>query len=141
VGASLLIGSGCSGDDDDASTTQPASAQPCQTESAAPPTGSGAAAAKQVALAYFLSCEPESCTEYATEHHIEADYGGDLARCQEVRSNNSLAADDVRTASRAKVNGNEATLKGRVLVTGETFVVELKNVDGSWKVDRIRGSQ
>ena len=38
------------------------------------------------------------------------------------------------------MTGNEATLEGQVLITGETFVIELKQVDGSWKVDRIRGS-
>jgi hypothetical protein len=138
VGALTLVGLGC-GDDDD-SVEPPASARSCQTEPNGKQAGSDAAAAKEAAVAYFLSCDPESCTEDATERHIKLDYRGDLALCEEVRSNNKLASDDIRTASQAKVTGDEATLEGQVLVTGETFVVVLKKVDGSWKVDRIRGS-
>jgi hypothetical protein len=140
LAASTLVGVGC-GDDDDSSDEPAASTQPCQTGPAGDQTGTSAAAAKQAAIAYFLSCDPESCTEDVTEHHVRVDYGGDLARCEEVRRNNQIASDDVRTPGRAKVTGDTATVEGRVLVTGEAFVIKLKNVDGSWKVDRIRGSQ
>lgn len=92
-------------------------------------------------VAYFLSCDPASCTEDATKNHIRADYGGDVAKCEEVRRNNGLAADDFRVAGDAQVSGSTANVRGQVLVTGEIFDVTLKKVDGAWKIDRIRGSQ
>jgi hypothetical protein len=137
VGTLMLVGAGCGDDDSDEPA---ASAQPCQTKPADDQAGGDAAAAKEAAIAYFLSCDPKACSEDATEHHINADYHGDLALCEEVRKNNKLASDDIRTSTQAKVTGDEATLEGQVLVTGETFVIDLKKVDGSWKVDRIRGS-
>jgi hypothetical protein len=138
VGAVGLAGMAC-GDDDASDETGP-SAKPCQAD---PPdhVGTDADAARRAAIAYFLTCDPAACTEDATENHIRADYDGDLAQCETVRRNNRLTPKDIRTASQAKVTGSDATLEGQVLVTGETFVVELKLVDGSWKVDRIRGSQ
>jgi hypothetical protein len=135
VGAMLLVGIGCGGDD--SPDTPPSSARPCQ------PLGPGAdtSTPEGATIAYFLSCDPAVCTEDATKNHIKADYGGSIARCEEVRRNNRLARNDVTIAGDALVSGNEAEVRGQVLVTGETFVVELENVDGSWKIDRIRGSQ
>jgi hypothetical protein len=138
IAAIAIAVTGCGGDDPP--DAEP-SAQPCQTEFSSEPAGTDADAARRAAIAYFLTCDPAACTEDVTENHIRADYGGDLARCETVRRNNKLAPADLRTSSQATVRGNEATLEGQVLVTGETFVVKLKLVDGSWKVDRIRGSQ
>ncbi len=50
-----------------------------------------------------------------------------------MRRNNRLARDDLTIAGDAQVSGSEAEVRGQVLLTGETFVVELKNVDGSWR--------
>jgi hypothetical protein len=139
VAAISCVATGC-GEDDSPDTSQ-VSAQPCQTEPTGQHAGADAAAARAAAIAYFLTCDPAACTEDATKNHIRADYDGDLAQCETVRRNNKLTRDDLRTASQATVTGSDATLEGQVLITGETFVVELKLVDGSWKVDRIRGSQ
>ena len=139
IGAIALVGLGCGGDD--SSDTPSSSAEPCQTESSGAHPGTGAAAARTTALAYFLSCDPAACTEEATKNHIRVDYGGDLARCEAVRRSNKLTTDDFTFAGDAKVSGKQAEVRGQVLVTGETFVIELKTVDGSWKIDRIRGSQ
>ena len=136
----LLVGAGCGGGDDapDADSSKP---RPCQTERTGAHPGPSADAARAAVLAYFLSCDPASCTEEATKHHIRADYGGDLSRCETVRRNNKLTSEDFTLAGDATVSGNTAEVDGQVLLTGETFVVELKLVDGSWKIDRIRDSQ
>ncbi len=135
--ALALAAPGCGGNDP--SDESEPSAQRCETQPATP-TRSDAAAARGAAVAYFLSCDPAACTENATKNHIRVDYDGDLAQCETVRRNNQLTPEDVRTVP-ARVTGREATVQGQVLVTGETFTVELELIDGSWKIDRIRGSQ
>jgi hypothetical protein len=135
-----LVGIGCGGDDDSSDSAADAP-KPCQRETFPAPVGNDAFSARQAAVAYFLSCDPNACTAGATKNHIRADYGGSLSRCETVRRNNRLSPDDVKIAGDAKVDGPEAEVRGQVLITGETFVIELKEVDGSWKVDRIRGSQ
>ena len=133
--AMVAVGLGCGSDDD--SDDGSAAAQPCQ-EAAPAPTGTDAAAAREAVIAYFLTCDPVACTEAVTKHHIQADYGGSIARCEEVRSNNKLTRDDFTVAGDPQVTGDEAEVGGQVKVTGETFVVELKLVDGVWKIDRLR---
>ena len=132
----LLAGPGCGSDDSD---TEPEG--PAQTDMFTAPTGSDAAAARESVIAYFQTNDPDACTEGATKRHIRIDYDGDLARCETVRRNNKLGRDEFTIAGDASVTGDEATVQGQVLITGETFVVELENVDGSWRIDRIRGSQ
>jgi hypothetical protein len=134
VGAILLAGIGCGDDDSSDKRSSPGVTELSGADANSDP-------ARYAAIAYFLSRDPAACTEDATKHHIKADYGGHLTQCEAVRSNNTLTRDDFSVADRAKITGNEATLKGRVLLTGERFVVELKKVDGSWKIDRLRGSQ
>ena len=135
VGAMLLVGIGCGGDD--SPDGPPASARPCQPLDPSTDTSTPEGAT----VAYFLTCDPAACTEDATKNHIRADYGGSLARCEEVRRNNRIARDDLTIAGDALVKGTEAEVRGQVQITGETFVVELENVDGAWKIDRIRDSQ
>ena len=132
-----LFGIGC-GDDDDSPRS---SAEACRAQLSGEHATTDAGEARQAGIAYFLSCDPASCTEDATEHLIEADYGGSLAQCEAVRRNNQLAKDDISFNSQAEVTGSSATLGGRVLVTDERFKITLRKVEGSWKVDRIRGSQ
>ena len=134
VGAMLLAAIGCGGDD--SPDRPPSSLQPCQTEpreDASTPEGA--------TTAYFLTCDPAACTEDATKNHIRLDYGGSLSRCETVRRNNRLARDDLTIAGDAQVSGDEAEVRGQVLLTGETFVVDLVKVGGAWKIDRIHGSQ
>jgi hypothetical protein len=92
-------------------------------------------------IAYFLSCDPAACTEDATKNHIRRDYAGHLASCEEVRRNNKLVRDHFTVSGDVDVSGDEADVHGEILLTGETFEVKLAKVDGSWKIDRIRGSQ
>ena len=102
---------------------------------------SDAAAARLTGIGYFLSNDPAACTTHATPNHIESDYGGSLDRCEAVRRSNKLRRDQLSFASQAEVTGDEAKLGGRVLVTGQRFVIELVKVGESWRIDRIRGSQ
>ena len=141
VAATALLGAGCGGDDETSSDTGPSSAGTCQKETFPAPVGNDAFSARQAAVAYFLSCDPNACTVGATRNHVRVDYRGSLERCKTVRRNNRLTPDDVKFAGDAQVDGGTAEVRGQVLITGETFVIELKEVDGSWKVDRIRGSQ
>jgi hypothetical protein len=135
VGA--LAGIGCGGDDSSDSSDPIRNEPP-----ASAPAGSDAAEAREAGIAYFLSKDPAACTEDVTEKHIKADYGGDLEQCEAVRRNNNLVRSDFTVAGEADVTGDaRATLRGQVLITGETFVLELEKVDGEWKVDRIRDSQ
>ena len=132
-----FAGIGC-GDDDSDSASDPIRDEPAPSA----PAGSDAAEAREAGIAYFLSKDPEACTEDVTENHIKVDFKGDLEQCEAVRRNNNLVRSDFTVAGEADITGNTvAKLRGQVLITGEKFVLELKKVDGEWKVDRIRGSQ
>jgi hypothetical protein len=136
--AMVAVGFGCGSDDSDDEAATP---RPCEGAPPTAPPGSDADAAREAVVAYFLTCDPVACTEAVTKRHIQADYGGSIARCEEVRSNNKLTRRDFTLAGDPQVDGDEAEVGGQVKVTGETFVVELKLVGGAWKIDRLRDTQ